>query len=115
MLHLFLKFSLFTIHLLQRNSQHIQKYTLLRTYKYSKNYFKKLHIMKNEKPIKVITRFKAQEILECHHQDFYSKYFKRLKKHTFFGKDKRQRLYPLDMVMEIKAELDKERKFVIVD
>lgn len=68
----------------------------------------------DKKQIKVVTRIKAQEILECHHQTFYSKYFKRLKKHSFYGKDKRMRLYPLEEVMKIKNELDKEKEFIII-
>lgn len=70
--------------------------------------------MGSNSPIKVVTRIKAQEILECHHNDFYVKYFKKLKPHSFYGKDKRLRLYPLDKVMELKKQKDKESNFVIV-
>ena len=60
-----------------------------------------------EKKIKAVTVKKIYEILDCHHTKFYKDYFPRLKPFSFFDvRCKNRRLYPLDKVMELKAEID---------
>lgn len=72
--------------------------------------------MENTKKIQAVTVKKIYEILGCHHTKFYQDYAPRLKEFTFYGTNKRVRLYPLDKVMEIKKELDEESsKYIIVN
>lgn len=62
----------------------------------------------------VVDKFKACDILCCKHTEFYNKYYNELKAFSFKGKDKRKPLYPLDKVMEIKANLELQENYVIV-
>lgn len=72
--------------------------------------------MKENKIKDVVTVKKIYKILNCHHTKFYSDYFPRLKEHSFFDPNwKNRRLYPLDKVMELKSEIDAKTNFVIVD
>lgn len=62
--------------------------------------------MKN-KPKECVTVGKAIEILGTYRTYFYLEYADRLKEHQLqHPTDKRKILYPLDKVMEIRAEID---------
>lgn len=63
-----------------------------------------------ENKIKSVTVKKTIALLGTYRTMFYLKYEKRLKEHAFKNpSDKRQTLYPLEKVMELRAELDAEK------
>lgn len=71
-------------------------------------YFKKQYMKKQ--PKQCVSIAKTIEILGTYRTYFYMEYADRLKEHALqHPTDKRKVLYPLDKVLEIRAELDAKK------